>query len=304
MADVPVLEVKLQSRTVHVGRAEAYGIPYEGETPESMAAQIESVRPALKEDLTADQLNELLPSAGARNALDCALWDLRAKQAGKRVWELLGLPVPSPVMTAVTIGLGTEDDLRRKVRQALHMPVLKLKANADEHLNLVRIAKEEHPKARIVIDANQSWSRELLERLLPPLREWGVELIEQPVLRGTDEQLDGLRPLIPLAADESCADRASLAALVGRYSFVNIKLDKTGGLTEALAVADEAQRLGFELMVGNMCGSSLAMAPAFLIAQRCRYVDLDGPLLQSQDCDHAMRYDGAILEPPSAVLWG
>lgn len=304
MADVPVLEVQLQSRSGQVGRAEAYGIPYEGETPESMAAQVEAVRAALHEDLTAAELSALLPAAGARNALDCALWDLRAKQAGQRIWELLGLPAPRPVMTAYTLGLGTEEDLRRKLRQALHMPLLKLKANADEHLNLVRIAKEEHPQARIVVDANQAWSRELLERLLPPLREWGVELIEQPVPRGTDEQLDGLRPLIPLAADESCADRGSLAALVGRYRFVNIKLDKTGGLTEALAVADEAQRMGFELMVGNMCGSSLAMAPAFLIAQRCRYVDLDGPLLQSQDCDHAMRYDGAALEPPAAALWG
>jgi len=169
---------------------------------------------------------------------------------------------------------------------------------------MVRFAREEHPTARLVIDANQAWSRELLERILPELQAQGVELIEQPVERGSDAQLDGLVSPIPLAADESCIDRTSLPALVGRYQYINIKLDKSGGLTEALALARNAKELGFGLMVGNMGGTSLAMAPAHLIAQDCSYVDLDGPMLMQADRAHAMRYDGAQLDAAEAALWG
>lgn len=304
MTEIKVLVVRLADGHGHVGCGEATGVPYMGETPTSMTAQIEPLRAQLKADLTSEALMRLLPPGGARNALDCALWDLRAKQAGRRAWQLAGLDRVEPVLTAYTIGLGNEADVRRKVRAARHLPLLKLKADATRHLDMVRFAREEHPSARLVIDANQAWSRELLERILPELQAQGVELIEQPVLRGTDAQLDGLASPIPLAADESCADRSSLPALAGRYRYVNIKLDKTGGLTEALALAREAKALGFGLMVGNMGGSSLAMAPAHLIAQDCTYVDLDGPMLMKSDREPAMRYDGAMLGAADAKLWG
>jgi len=304
MTEINVLVVGLKDGDGRIGLGEATGVPYKGETQQSMTAQIEAVQTRLDADLTPEDLMRLLPPGGARNALDCALWDLRAKQAGRRAWQLAGLERVAPVLTAYTIGLGSEADVRRKIRAARHLPLLKLKADATRHVDMARYAREEHPTARLVIDANQAWSRELLERILPELQALRVELIEQPVERGTDTQLDGLVSPIPLAADESCVDRESLPALVGRYQYVNIKLDKSGGLTEALALARNARKLGFELMVGNMGGTSLAMAPAHLIAQDCGYVDLDGPLLMQADRAHAMRYDGALIEASEAALWG
>lgn len=304
MTEIQVLVVRLSDREGRTGYGEATGVPYKGETTLSMAAQIEALRPRLHQDLSTEALMQLLPPGGARNALDCALWDFRAKQAGRRAWQLAGLTRVAPVLTAYTIGLGSEADVRRKIRAARHLPLLKLKADASRHVDMVRFAREEHPSARLVIDANQAWSRELLERILPELQAQGVELIEQPVERGTDAQLDGLVSAIPLAADESCVDRSSLPALVGRYQYVNIKLDKSGGLTEALALAREAKALGFGLMVGNMGGTSLAMAPAHLIAQDCSYVDLDGPMLMQSDRAQAMHYEGALLGAAEAALWG
>jgi L-alanine-DL-glutamate epimerase-like enolase superfamily enzyme len=304
MIEIKVLVVRLADGQGHTGYGEATGVPYKGETQQSMAAQIEALRTKLHADLSSEELMHWLPPGGARNALDCALWDLRAKQTGRRVWQMAGLERVAPVLTAYTIGLGSEADVRRKIRAVRHLPMLKLKADASRHVDMVRYAREEHPSARLVIDANQAWSRELLERILPELQAQGVELIEQPVERGTDAQLDGLVSTIPLAADESCVDRSSLPALVGRYQFVNIKLDKSGGLTEALALAREAKALGFGLMVGNMGGTSLAMAPAHLIAQDCSYVDLDGPMLMQSDRAMAMRYDGALLGAAEVALWG
>jgi len=219
-------------------------------------------------------------------------------------WRTAGLAPPSPVTTAFTIGLAADDDVRRKSRDARQYSLLKLKVDAERHVDLVRIVREEHPAARLIVDANQSWSRALLERLAPGMHALGVELIEQPLPRDADGDLDGLRLPLPLAADESCTDCASLSALVGRYSHVNIKLDKCGGLTEALAMREAAQRLGLRTMVGNMCGTSLAMAPAFLIAQTCEFVDLDGPLLQSLDRDSPIRYDAGTMHVPDAALWG
>ena len=174
----------------------------------------------------------------------------------------------------------------------------------DLHVDVVRWVREEHPTARIAVDANQAWTRDLLERVLPPLAALGVEMVEQPVPRFEDAQLDGLRAALPLAADESCVDRDSLAALFGRYQFINIKLDKCGGLTEALTMSHEALAHGLQLMVGNMCGTSLGMAPGFLVGQRCGYVDLDGPLLQSRDRDHAITFTDGLMQPPSSALWG
>lgn len=296
--------VELSDGAGCVGRGEAAGVSYDGETTASMGAQIDAIRPLLHPDLAFADLARWLPQGGARNALDCALWDLRSRQAGLRAWQWAGLGGVEPVTTAYTIGLGSEADVRRWIRAARHLPVLKLKADAHRHLDTVRMAREEHPTARLVIDANQAWTRGLLERLIAPLHAAGVELIEQPLPRGDDAQLDGLRSPIPLAADESCTDAASLPALVGRYQVVNIKLDKCGGLTEALAMAGRAQALGLDLMVGSMGGTSLAMAPAFLLAQRCRFVDLDSPLLLARDRPHAMVYDGAQVPLPPAGLWG
>ena len=302
--DQKLIHVSLTDAQGRMGHAEAAGVDYDGETLASMTQQVRSFESRLCEPIEFNILQESLPAGGARNALDCALWDLRAKQTGVRVWQAAGLPAPRPLLTAYTLGLGCEADTRRKARAARHLPLLKLKLDRERHMDVVRIVGEEHPTARLIVDANQSWPIDLLIKLLPGLKSAGVELIEQPLAHGTDAQLDGLNPVIPLAADESCTDCASLAELGGRYQYVNIKLDKCGGLTEALKLAVAAERLGFGLMVGNMCGSSLGMAPAFLIGQRCRYVDLDGPLLQRQDRAVPMKFDGALVHAPDPALWG
>jgi L-alanine-DL-glutamate epimerase-like enolase superfamily enzyme len=301
---VPVLVVRLTGTGGHRGWAEAAGVDYDGETPESMAAQVDAARGELHDRVTGQELLELLPAGGARSAIDCALWDLRAKETGRPAWQLAGLPEPRPVTTAFTIGLGDPPEVQRKAREARDYPLLKLKVDAERHVDLVRVVREAHPAARLIVDANQSWTRALLEQLLPELRSRGVELIEQPVRRGEDATLDGLVSPVPLAADESCTDRHSLAALAGRYQCVNIKLDKCGGLTEALAMCAEARRLGLGLMVGNMCGTSLAMAPGFLLAQQCIVADLDGPLLQRLDRSDPIRFDRGLMRAPAAALWG
>ena len=300
----PVLLVSLDDGHGHVGNAEAAGVDYAGETPQSIADQIDAVRKKLHDDISGLALMRLLPAGGARNALDCALWDLRAKQSGVPVWQAAGLAALKPVVTDFTLGLGDELTTRRKAREARHYPLLKLKVDAKRHVDVVKMVRQEHPTARLVIDANQSWSLKLLKELLPELKELGVELVEQPLPAGADRQLLGLQSPIPLAADESCTDRASLADLVGCYAYINIKLDKCGGLTEGLATAAQARRQGLGLMVGNMCGSSLAMAPAFMLAQQCSYVDLDGPLLQRFDCANPMTYINGMVHPPLSILWG
>ena len=304
ITDQPVILVKLTDAQGICGYAEAAGVDYAGETPQSMAAQLVAVQPQLHDALDFADLMQLLPAGGARNALDCALWDLRAKQTGIPVWQAAGLAPLQPVTTAFTLGLGDDATTRRKAREARHYPLLKLKVDALRHLDVVRLVREEHPQARLVVDANQSWTLDLLKALLPQLKAEGVELVEQPLPHGHDNQLDGLQSPIPLAADESCTDRTSLPELLGRYQFINIKLDKCGGLSEGLALAAEARQHGLGLMVGNMCGSSLAMAPAFLLAQQCAYVDLDGPLLQKLDRATPMRYHHGVIQAPDAALWG
>ncbi len=312
MTALPVIVVTLTDRAGHVGRAEAAGVDYDGETPAMLVAQVEAALPALRDAMGDDlvtastlaTLQTLMPPGGARNALDCALWDLRAKQSGIPAWQAAGLPPLRALTTVYTLGLGSEEDTRRKARDARHYPLLKLKCDAERHVDVVRWVREEHPQARIAVDANQSWTRELLERNLPLLAALGVEMVEQPVRRGEDAQLAGLRSVLPLAADESCTDRASLATLSAYYQYINIKLDKCGGLTEAMALGDAAIALGMQLMVGNMCGTSLGMAPAFLVGQRCGYVDLDGPLLQTADRADAMVCVNGVMQPPVPALWG
>src|SRR5215831_14160244 len=216
---LPVLLVELAGRGGARGRAEAAGVDYAGETPASMAAQLASVQAHLHAAVTGEDLLDLLPAGGARNALDCALWDLRAKESGVPAAVTAGFEVLRPVITALTIGLGSEADTRRRARTSEAYPILKLKLDAERHLDIVRIVREERPTARLLVDANQAWSRSLLERLLPQLQAVGVELIEQPVAREEDRSLDGLPLRVPLAADESCTDRGSLDALIGRYQY-------------------------------------------------------------------------------------
>jgi L-alanine-DL-glutamate epimerase-like enolase superfamily enzyme len=301
---LPVLVLELTGREGARGRAEAAGVDYDGETPTTMAAQIASLGAQLEDDISGAQLLEVLPAGGARNALDCALWDLRAKESGVPAASSAGIEELHPLVTAFTLGLASEADTRRRARETAGYPILKLKLDAERHIDVVRLVREERPEAQLLVDANQAWSRGLLEKLLPQLGALGVELIEQPVARGADDSLRDLVSPIPLAADESCTDRHSVDALVGRYQYINIKLDKCGGLTEALALCAEATRRGLGLMVGNMCGSSLAMAPAFLIGQHCRYIDLDGPLLQRLDCSPAIRFEHGRMFPPAPALWG
>jgi L-alanine-DL-glutamate epimerase-like enolase superfamily enzyme len=304
MVDLPLLLVELTDRNGHVGRGEAAGVDYDGETPMSMRAQIESVATNLNEATTPQDLAAHLPRGGARNALDCALWDLRAKRSGVPAWVSADMQPMRPLLTACTIGLGSLADTRRRAKALSEAPLIKVKVDGARHLDWIRVVRDEAPRARLVIDANQSWTRELIESLLPELLTLGIEFIEQPVRRGQDDTLDGLHSPIPIIADESCTDRSSLQALVNRYQGINIKLDKAGGLTEALALAREARALGFDVMVGNMCGTSLGMAPAFLVAQLARWVDLDGPLLQREDRPDAMRYVNGTVDPPAASLWG
>lgn len=304
MTELPLLAIRLTDERGVSGHAEAAGVDYDGETPNSMAAQIETVLPHLHADIASEALDRLLPAGGARNAVDCALWDLRAKRSGTPAWRSAGLVSLQPVLTAFTIGLGSPQETRRRARAAIGMPLIKLKTDARRHIDLVHIVREELPEARLIIDANQAWDMPLLESLLPRLVAAGVELVEQPLPRHADSALMHLHAPIPIAADESCTDLGSLPTLLGRYQAINIKLDKCGGLTEALVMARHASVLGLDIMVGNMCGTSLGMAPAFLLAQWAKWVDLDGPLLQRDDRPYPMNYQNGTIQAPSPKLWG
>jgi L-Ala-D/L-Glu epimerase len=301
---VELIVVELLDEAGCVGRGEAPGLPYEGETSQSMATQIKGTAEHLTAQTTCAELLNWLPRGGARNALDCALWDLASKRSGQRAWQLADVPAVDAVTTAITLGLGSEEDFRRRVRAAREYPIIKIKADQTRHIVLAQIAREELPHARLILDANQSWSRELLDAIAPTLAQQGVELIEQPVPVGEDEALRGYRGPVPVAADESCTDCTSLARLRGLYQYINIKLDKCGGLTEGLALARQALAEGFKLMVGNMGGTSLSMAPHMIVAQQCDYVDLDAPLIFRGDRPHALRYETALIQPPDPQLWG
>ena len=286
---------------VHLGRGECVPYARYGESVDSVLAQIESVRAALSDRRA---LQAQLPAGAARNAVDCALWDLEAKSAGKRVWEIAGEPEPAPQVTAYTLSLGEPAAMAEAARAAADRPLLKLKLGGDGDVERVAAVRAAAPGARLVVDANEAWRPEQLEPFGRALAELGVELIEQPLPASDDGALAGVARPVPICADESCHDRAGLAALVGRYDCVNLKLDKTGGLTEALALAREAERLGLALMVGCMVGTSLAMAPATLLAGRAAFVDLDGPLLLARDREPPLSYEGGLIHPPAGALWG
>ncbi len=283
-----------------VGRGECVPYARYGETLASVTAEIEG----LPERFTREDLQRHLPAGAARNAVDCALWDLAAKQAGKRVWDLAGLPAPAPEITAYTLSLGTPDQMRAKAAQHAHRPLLKIKLGTPDDMARLEAVRAGAPKSQIIVDANEGWSAEVYADLAPHLVRLGVALVEQPLPAGDDEALLGLDRPVPVCADESCHDRSSLPDLKGKYDVINIKLDKTGGLTEALALKRAAQAAGFGIMVGCMVGSSLAMAPALLVAQGAMVTDLDGPLLLAQDRAEPLQYDEAGVHPPSAALWG
>jgi L-alanine-DL-glutamate epimerase-like enolase superfamily enzyme len=286
------------------GRGECRPYPRYGESADSAIAAIESVRPMVEGGADRRELAAALSAGAARNALDCAMWDLEAKRRREPVWRLAGLPEPRPVLTAYTLSLDTPERMAEAARAAAGRPLLKLKLGGEGDLDRVAAVRAAAPDAALIADANEAWTPDQLRRWLPELAALGVELVEQPLPAGQDAALAGIARPVPICADESCHDSASLDALVGRYDYVNLKLDKTGGLTEARRAAAKAQELGFGLMVGCMVATSLAMAPAALLAQLARYADLDGPLLLAKDREPGLRYDGSLLHPPEAALWG
>ncbi|WP_137701109.1 N-acetyl-D-Glu racemase DgcA [Marimonas lutisalis] len=297
-------EAKVLTVRVADGFISGWGecVPYAryDETLESVTAQIEG----LKGPVTRDALYDLLPAGAARNAVDCALWDLQAKKAGKRVWELAGLPEPGPEITAYTLSLDEPEKMRAQAAKNAHRPLLKIKLGTPDDMPRLEAVRAGAPDAQIIVDANEGWSAEVYADLAPHLVRLGVALVEQPLPAGEDEALIGMERPVPVCADESCHDRASLPGLKGKYDVVNIKLDKTGGLTEALALKEAALAEGYKIMVGCMVGSSLAMAPATLVAQGAMVTDLDGPLLLAEDRQHALTFDEKGVHPPSADLWG
>jgi L-Ala-D/L-Glu epimerase len=307
-AALDVVVVTLTDAEGHVGRGEAAGVDYDGETVPLLQAQIEAIRAALERDdrlaLDPSTLATLLPAGGARNAVDCALWDLSAKRRRTSVWQLARITQPRRIVSCVTLGIDTDAEVAAGAHRYSSWPLIKVKVGADRPLDAPRIVHTICPAARIIVDPNQAWSCELLNRLAPELQALGVVLIEQPVPRGEDETLRGYAGALKLAADESAADRAALPAVRALYDVVNIKLDKAGGLTEALAMARDAQALGLAVMVGCMAGTSLAMAPGVVVGQMAEYVDLDGPLLHTEDREHGIEYDRGLMSLPSSELWG
>ena len=288
----------------HEGRGECLPYARYGESPESVAAAIESLAPAIREGLGRAEVQGMLPAGAARNALDCALWDLECKTKDLRAWEIAGLETPDPPTTAYTLSLDTPEAMREAASRNAERPLLKLKLGGAGDIDRVAAVREGAPGARIIVDANEGWTAADYASHAPKLARLGVAMIEQPLPAGVDAELAHLERPVPVCADEACHDRATLDALVGRYDIINIKLDKTGGLTEALALREAAREQGFEIMVGCMIATSLSMAPALLVADGAAFVDLDGPLLLAEDRAHGLRYDGARIHPPAPALWG
>lgn len=281
-------------------RGQGECVPYAryGESLESVTDQIMGFDGAWPD------LPDALPAGAARNALDCAFWDHAAKRAGKRVWDLLGLPQLRPEITAYTLSLDTPEAMQRQAAQNADRPLLKIKLGTPDDMPRLEAVRRGAPDVPIIIDANEGWTAEVYADLAPHLIGLGVQMVEQPLPAGQDDMLAEIARPLPVCADESCHDRASLPGLKGKYDMVNIKLDKTGGLTEGLALKRQALAEGYGVMVGCMVGSSLAMAPATILAQGVAYTDLDGPLLLAEDRDQPLQFDQDGVHPPSAALWG
>jgi len=284
------------------GRGEATGVYYLNETAESMYRQVANILKPLRQGVSREQLQSLLPAGGARNAIDCALWDLEAKQAGQSIFKLIGLP-SSPVVTVNTVTIDTPRKMANKAR-AITSSQIKVKLDDQQPMERITAVRNARPDADIVVDVNEGWRFSQLVELAPRFKALGIEMIEQPLPRGEDEALEAYQSPIVLCADESCLDTSELEQVAGRYQMVNIKLDKTGGLTEAMKLAWRAREKGLKLMVGNMTGTSLAMAPAYVIAQLCDFVDLDGALFLGRDRSYPMSYEQGVVTGLSPQLWG
>jgi L-alanine-DL-glutamate epimerase-like enolase superfamily enzyme len=300
-AEVVVAEL---SDGTHVGRGECVPYARYGETVAGVAAAVAALRPALADGLDRAGLQQRLPAGAARCALDCAFWDIAAKRSGTPVYALAGLPPPRALITAYTISLGAPAEMAEAAARAADRALLKVKLGGDDDAARIAAVRRAAPKAELIVDANEGWDANNLQRNLAACADAGVTLIEQPLPAGADALLASVPHPISICADESVHDLASLEDLRGRYDAINIKLDKTGGLTEALALAAEAERMGFTLMVGCMVATSLAIAPAVLVAQRARVVDLDGALLLARDRAHGLRYEDSLVHPPESALWG
>ena len=300
-AEVVVVELVAGA---HRGRGESVPYARYGETVEGVLAAIEALSPAVAQGLDRAGLQAALPPGAARNAVDAAFWDLEAKTSGKSVSRLAGIEPPRPVVTAYTLSLGEPEAMGRAATEHAARPLLKLKLTGEGDLERVRAVRAAAPGSRLIVDANEGWNPEHFDRYAPALAELGVALIEQPMPAGRDDALARMPHPVPVCADESCHTSEDVEALVGKYDVVNIKLDKTGGLTEALALVRAARAKGFRLMVGCMIGTSLAMAPACLLAQDAEFVDLDAPLLLAKDRQPGLRYDSSTVYPPTPALWG
>ena len=288
------------------GRGEAAGVYYLQDTPEGMLALIEAHRDAIESGLTREELRDLLPAGGARNALDCALWELEARRAGVPVWRLAGIETPPrPLLTTFTVGAQTPDAMAAGAKEYTHARAIKIKLTGEVDIDVerVRAVRAARPEVWLGVDANQGYVPATLERLLPVLVEARVSLLEQPCARGREADLDGVDHAVPIAADESLQGLAEVEALAGRFDVVNIKLDKCGGLTEGLMIAERARAFGMKIMVGNMVGTSLAMAPAFVLGQQCDVVDLDGPIFLTHDRSPGVAYEDGLVRCDDAV-WG
>jgi len=284
------------------GAGEAAGVYYLNETGKSILADAESAREALEHGADREALRSMLPAGGARNAIDCALWDLEAKLSNKRIWDLTGI-VPGRTQSFFTVGIDTPEKMAEKAR-SLDSTKIKVKLDDDEPLACITAVREARPDAEIVVDVNQGRNIGKLADLAPAFRDLNISMIEQPLPRGGDEELEGFESPVPLCADESCLTTAEFEQAARRYQVINIKLDKTGGLTEALDLAKMAKAHGKDLMIGNMVGTSLGMAPGYVIAQLCKYVDLDGTLYLTGDREHAMTFEHGFMSPPESALWG
>ena len=299
--DVVMAEIARDGAT---GRGEATPVYYHGESADGVLAAVLAQANAIAGGVGREELQARMPRGAARNALDSALWDLEAKRTGVPAWRRAGLPEPRPCITAFTISLGTPERMEADARAAARLPLLKLKLTGSDDAARVAAVRRGAPDARLIVDANEAWTGLDVAAEAARLQPFGVELIEQPIRAGEDDLLDGVQSPIPLCADESCQDRSDLDRCVGRYDAINIKLDKCGGLTEAVQLAQAARVAGLEVMVGCMLATSLGIAPGFLIAGQARWVDLDGALLLAMDREGSMAAERGILSPPGAELWG
>ena len=287
-----------------VGRGEAQGVFYLDETAESIFEQAHAVAAEIRKGISRRELQDLLPAGGARNAIDCAMWDLECKKAGKTIWQLTGIN-PKPVTTVYTIGLeDSPEAMAAKAAAAMDAPILKIKLSNHMPYEKLAAIRDARPDAELVVDANQGWDFELMKEVLPKCVDLNLAMLEQPLARGGDDMLEGFESPITLAADESCLHTSELETAARRYSMINIKLDKTGGLTEGLRLAKAAKEKGCKLMVGNMVGTSLSMAPSFVVAQLCDFVDIDGPLLLKYDYPHGLKYNRGVVKGFDSKLWG